>query len=197
MTTSGTVRAATTAGYGGTARLFHWSMAAIFLVVVPTVLLAEQMPRGPTRGLLFDVHRLLGAMVLPLGLARLAWRLAHPPPPLASPSPWERVAARAVHGALYAAMVTQPVTGYLMYALEDGQAELGFGVALPGLGVRDEAVAGVLRGAHELVGFAVVAFLALHLAGVAKHTLIDRDGTLHRMLGGGRPASGGALARGG
>jgi cytochrome b561 len=36
---------------------------------------------------------------------------------------------------------------------------------------------------HELLGYTLIAAVSLHLAGALKHHLIDKDGTLRRMLG--------------
>jgi cytochrome b561 len=62
-----------------------------------------------------------------------------------------------------------------------------FGVLpLPDLIGKSPELGDMLKEAHEALNLALLALVGLHVAGALKHTLIDRDGTLRRMLPFGR-----------
>jgi cytochrome b561 len=47
----------------------------------------------------------------------------------------------------------------------------------------NEAMASFFHFVHHWVGYLLIGALALHVSGALKHHLIDKDGTLRRMLG--------------
>ncbi len=47
----------------------------------------------------------------------------------------------------------------------------------------DKGLAEFIGTVHFLVGYLLIVCVGLHVAGALKHHLIDRDGTLRRMLG--------------
>jgi cytochrome b561 len=51
-----------------------------------------------------------------------------------------------------------------------------------------KAVAETFNEAHEILGWTMLALIALHIAGIIKHMVLDRDNLLPRM-GVGRPRS--------
>ncbi|MDX3644907.1 cytochrome b/b6 domain-containing protein [Streptomyces sp. MB09-02B] len=109
---------------------------------------------------MLTAHVVLGATVLLLGAARLAWRLATPLPPWAPAlTAAERRLAHATETTLYTVTFAVPVTGI---ALVLSGEEL-----LP------------LHIAAQLVLYAA---LAAHVGLVLKHQLVDRDHLLGRML---------------
>ncbi|MCG8428633.1 MAG: cytochrome b/b6 domain-containing protein, partial [Chromatiales bacterium] len=44
-------------------------------------------------------------------------------------------------------------------------------------------LAGIAHEAHHYAGYAIIAGVVLHVVGALKHHIIDKDGTLGRMLG--------------
>ena len=64
---------------------------------------------------LFQLHKSIGVVILLLAVARLAWRLVRPAPPLPGALPaLEHKAAQAGHAALYVLMLALPLTGWAM-----------------------------------------------------------------------------------
>ena len=47
----------------------------------------------------------------------------------------------------------------------------------------NEAIAGVAHETDEILGIVFILAITLHIAGALKHHLMDKDGTLRRMLG--------------
>ena len=68
--------------YTATARVLHWLTAVLVLTMIPIGLVMANFSLGPTGDVLYDIHRSFGAVLIPIILVRLAYRLAHPPPPL-------------------------------------------------------------------------------------------------------------------
>src|SRR5215475_11801329 len=94
------------AGYTGIARLFHWSTAALVLLMLPIGIVMANLNVGPAQDTLYHLHRSIGVVLPPLVMARLLYRLNHPPPPLPpTVSASQRRIAGITHWALYALLL--------------------------------------------------------------------------------------------
>ena len=131
------------------------------------------------------VHKAVGITVLVLTLGRIAWRLAHPAPPLPGDlKPWERAAANASHVALYAFMLAMPLTGWAMVSGAKRRPLEWFGLFdIPYLPVSD-ALSDIGRQAHELLGWGLIALLIVHVGAALRHHFLLRDNVLARMTPG-------------
>ena len=171
--------------YAAASRWLHWLTVLLLLVIVPLGLWIRYFePSDQAFKLrLYNVHESLGVLVFVLVLLRLVNRRLNPPPPLPGDMPaWMRFAAHATHTGLYALLILMPLTGFL--------ATNAWGFPLSVFGVlpipsplgKDVAIAKILSWLH-LCGAVAIGLLILgHLAGVAHHTFIRRDGLLRRML---------------
>ena len=69
---------------------------------------------GPPHEPLYDLHRSVGLLIIPLIFLRLIHRLANPPLRLPEDVPGvQRLAAHATHRCLYALLIVQPVIGWI------------------------------------------------------------------------------------
>ena len=68
--------------YSLTARILHWLTAALVLTMIPAGIVMVNIGSGALQDSLFNLHRSLGVVLIPLILLRLAYRLINPPPPL-------------------------------------------------------------------------------------------------------------------
>jgi cytochrome b561 len=160
----------------------HWLMALLIVSNFCLGLYMSDLPLSPTRIHLFNYHKWTGITVLLLAALRLLWRLTHKPPPALPMPRWQHVAAESVHWGLYVMFFAVPLAGWA-YSSAAGFPISWFGVLpLPDFVPKDRALAGDLKELHETLAWVLFAFVAVHLAGAMKHTLIDRDGLLHRML---------------
>jgi cytochrome b561 len=174
--------AAMRASYDPVAIALHWIVAATVALQFALGWLMQEIakqPAGP-RAFAYNVHKSVGLAILALMLARLAWRIGHRPPPEVPMPQWQASAARANHAALYALLVALPVAGYLGSAFS-GYPVRFFGLALPSWTAPDAALKEAMSGAHLAASWLLAMAVALHLAAVAKHELLDGDGILERM----------------
>lgn len=184
------------ARYARIAIVLHWTIAA--LIVLQIVLAGRMEARTPEAFAVTQFHKSIGITVLLLSLARLAWRLTHPPPPEpATLAAWERRLATAVHWGFYGVMILMPLTGWIMVSTSRiALPTLLYGIVpwphIPGLA----ELAGPARSAwheaaeagHDLIIKGAYVLIALHLAGALKHQLFRRDEpVLPRMAPGAVP----------
>jgi len=145
------------------------------------------LPDGPEKSVALHIHESLGMIILGLGVLRLMWRLANPPPPFPAPMPrWERVVARATHIILYALLIAMPLIGWMMISTMPHNA-LFFGLfPIPNLPVLPELpnkknIRAILENIHWALAWVIVGFTALHAGAALKHHFLERDDILLRM----------------
>ncbi len=170
------------ARYTRTAIVLHWLIAVLVLGQVAWGWWMQEIPKQPVgpRVDAFNLHKSVGMTLFALMTLRLAWRIGHPPPALPAMAPWQSRLAHVTHIALYVALLIQPVAGYLGSEFS-GYPVKFFGITLPGWAGKDIPLKDFLGTVHLCVGWVITALIALHVAGAAKHALIDRDGLPARM----------------
>lgn len=170
--------------YSGLAMALHW---LIFVLVIANWRISEAAEHAPSReagGEIMGYHFALGVEIFLVAALRLIWRQVSPPPP---PNPahagWERTLARVIHFAFYALLLGMPIAGWVAMS-SFGEPINVFGLfALPPLPVGiDEARGEAIFELHGTAGITLLVLIALHALGSLKHTLIDKDGNLFRML---------------
>lgn len=175
-------------GYSKVAITLHWLIALMIVGNVIIVLwagaLEGEAASRALRGTIMGAHKSVGLTVLGLSLVRLFWRLTHGFPRLPEHmATWEITLARANHLAFYALMIVVPLAGWIMVS-PGSRPLVWFGLFdVPKLPVvKGSLLAGAAHEAHEILAFAMVGLLVLHIAGALKHHFIDRDDVLARML---------------
>ncbi|CAK2139616.1 cytochrome b [Vibrio crassostreae] len=163
--------------------IFHWLTGILFIAVFVIGLQFEDMPRGPEKGELMGLHKSLGLIVLVVALSRLAWRMKEGA--IASVAVLTRaqeIAAKSIHHFLLLVTLAMPISGAVM-SVAGGRALELFGIELIAAGEKTEWLQSAASFVHvNAVNLIMVAF-ALHVLGALKHQLVDKDGTLSRMLG--------------
>ena len=171
--------------YDAVAQVLHWGTAIAIVAAFILIQSIEDMPRGPEKAALMDLHKSLGVTVLALTAARLAWRWISPPPALPpGTAPWAGFAAAAGHGLLYALMLAVPLSGLVM-AWAGGRPVEVFGLfTLPSLLGASPDLKEAMEEVHEVVGTGIMILAGLHAAVALVHQWVLCDGTLTRMLPG-------------
>jgi len=169
--------------YTGTARALHWLAALLIFCGFGLGLFMTGLDIAPATLRYYAWHKWIGITVFLVAAARLAWRAAHPPPPLPETMPsWQVTASRATHAALYALMLAIPISGWI-YSSATGVSVVYLGlVPLPDLIPKDREVAKTLLIVHKSLNYLLAAVVTMHVAAALKHQFVDRDGVLDRML---------------
>ena len=169
--------------------LLHWLTALLLFVAAGLALFREAF--GSLALTMITVHKAVGLAILVVAVARLGWRLAHPPPPHEDDVPrWERRLANGVHRTLYLLLIAVPLTGWVFTSYAPAHRPMDYrgGYVVPRLPVpTDDRLSLLWHEAHELMGFALVGLMLLHLAGVARRQLVLGTPALGRMTARGWP----------
>jgi len=172
-----------TIGYTRTAIALHWLIALLIFSLFPLGIYMADLPFSPGRLKLYSYHKWLGVTVFLLAVARLAWRIGHPAPPLPAGLPaWQRIASVATHHLLYVLILAAPISGWLMSSAKGFQTVYLGLIPLPDLLTKDKATGDALLLLHQFLNFALGALVITHLTAALKHYFIDRDEVLGRMI---------------
>lgn len=184
----------TRSSYGLIAQLLHWITAGLILLLIALGLFMHELPMGSAeeaadKAWYYSLHKTLGVAAFAVAAIRVAWALVQPrPQPLNGDRVLETLAARTVHWMLYGAIIVMPLTGWLHHAAAEGFAPIWWPLSqdLPFI-PKSPRLAGLFAAAHYFTAILLGLSIALHFAGAMKHVLIDRDGTLARMIPGRAP----------
>ena len=156
--------------YARIAVVLHWLIA---LAIIANIIggltldwfLDNADPAMKAQGLVnIALHKSVGLTIILLTVVRLAWRLANPPPALpAHMTRLERRLAQSSHAAFYLLMLALPLSGWALAST--GRAPIRWFGALdvPHLPVA-ASQRGLFGEGHELLGWTMVALLALNPA---------------------------------
>ena len=171
--------------YTVSARVLHWVTAALVLSMIPFGLIMVRIKEGPTQDLLFNLHRSIGVILLPLVVIRLINRINSPPLPLPPDiSKLQRCAAHATHWLLYLLLIVQPIIGWIATSAYGATIGVFWLFDLPAIWPKNEALAEGLFKLHENLGFAMAALICAHIGAALFHHFIHRDRVLMRMITG-------------
>lgn len=182
--------------------LLHWLVALLVIANLTFVWTIAWYPDPWVRPAI-DLHKSIGLTVLGLVLMRILWRLSHRPPPLPDAYPKrERRLATAVHAILYVLILAMPLSGWIhdsaFAAAAAHPLRLYWLIPFPRIApimslpaAAKVAVHARWFAIHVYLAYVLYALLGLHLIGVLKHELLDRDHVLGRMLPTRKPTTAG------
>lgn len=177
--------------YGSLSKTLHWLMAAIIITLIGVGIYMADLPKETAEQKqyafqFYGLHKSFGVVILLLIVVRLAWIRISPAPAL--PAVFDAKEQKIVKGLqalLYLLMLLLPLSGYLM-SNAGGHPINFFGLGeLPALVGESESLGEFAHEAHEIMGFAMLFLILLHMAGAVKHRLKDKGGEsdiLKRML---------------
>lgn len=181
----------TGARYSPVAAILHWAIAALIIgQIIGGKYMHGLVNSSPVKFDLYQLHKSFGLTILFLSLLRLGWRFTHKAPALPAAMPdWQKLAARGTHWMFYALMILTPLAGWAIVSVSPTDIPTKwFGIIpVPHLpffgGVTDrEAVEHIMEERHELLAYAILALLALHVGAALKHAFIDKDGVFGSMV---------------
>lgn len=172
------------ARYGRRARYFHWTIAILFILLIPMGIFTSMIPKDQEyHQAYYVIHKSLGLTVLMLAVARVAWLITNPAPKLdSSLSWWEKILAHGAHYALYFFLFAFPISGLLLgtYA---GKLSHFYFWDLP-LFLEPSTDAVKLPGFLHKVALPYLFYLVFlgHIVGALKHQFIDKHKDAFRRM---------------
>jgi len=153
--------------------------------MIPFGILMVRIKDGPTQDLLFNLHRSIGVILLPIVVVRLINRLKNPPLPLPDEIPTiQRGAAHATHWALYLLLIVQPLAGWIMSSAYRAPVEVFWLFELPPIWPENRTFSDQVAVVHKVIGFTIAALICTHIGAALFHHFIHRDRVLMRMISG-------------
>ncbi len=172
----------TTTQWGSLARLLHWILFLLVVMQFVTAWSGEDLPDESAEKLvLVTRHVSFGFTILLLTVVRIVWRLGNPTPTPPAGKRIETLVAQATLGLLYLLLLVIPLSGWVMSS-GHGDPVAWFGTALPALVPEGSALGRPAHEAHELLGWVLLALVAVHVLAALKHHFVARNDVLRRML---------------
>jgi len=138
-----------------------------------------------SKGNFTGLHKSIGVLVLVVASWRLVRRFSIGMlQPVGDYASWERILSKVTALFLLFTTLALPLSGIVM-TIFAAKPIVVFGVTIIPqlLAERDKVLGGFAHKTHEILGWMLLGAVSLHIAGALKHHVIDRDGTLKRMLG--------------
>lgn len=171
--------------YSRGAIALHWIIALLIVTNFVLAWVAEDLPDEQKYALIGN-HKAIGLTVLVLTVVRIFWRLTHKAPPLLDTlKTWEAALSKVVHVLMYGLMLAIPLAGWGMASISAKGAPISiFGLfGFPAMPIAHEkSTQELFYELHEITATLMLVLLALHLGAAIKHHMIDKDGTLRRMV---------------
>jgi superoxide oxidase len=160
----------------------HWISLLAVGSAIATGWIMEDLPKGPAKLQVVNLHASFGVLIMTLTLVRLLWRSAAPAvAPLERPW-WLYVSAKGMQVALYALLVAIPATGVLMMAAKGRSFDV-FGLfTMPPMMALDRGLVHSLEETHEFLANLMIALVGLHTLAALLHHFVLKDGVMRRML---------------
>jgi cytochrome b561 len=177
--------ATTLPAYSITARTLHWITATLVLINLPLGLVIANEWGGPLQDWLYNLHRSIGALIIPIILIRFLYRCTHAPESLPPDvPPLQQLAAHVTHWMLYGLLIVQPFLGWIGTSAYRAPI-IVFGLfELPPIWPEDRAFSDLVLSVHSAVALVIACLAGAHIGAALYHHFVRKDRILMRMLAG-------------
>ena len=169
--------------YGKVSRMLHWTIAILFISLIPMGIFASMIPEDTEyRNAYYVVHKTIGVTVFLLVIVRLIWNRLSRRPSLDSAltSREEKLAHRA-HNTLYFMMLAIPITGFMMTSYHGYETYFFFWEMQPLW--EESEIYQVWGGFHKyLLPYLIYIVLGAHILGALKHQFIDKHANAFKRM---------------
>ncbi|RTL50097.1 MAG: cytochrome b [Bradyrhizobiaceae bacterium] len=169
--------------YGATAKTLHWLIVALLIMQYLIGWLMPDVHGGPL-GTAMALHISFGILILALIVFRFVWRQTHPVAQDTSLTAWQRNLSELVHWLLYALVLATTLSGWLFASARGWTVSLFFAIPLPMLTSQSPALIHRIDGLHQIMEWALLVVIGVHVAAALMHLLVYKDRVLQRMLPG-------------
>lgn len=162
-------------------KLVHWVSALVIFGLLAIGLYMVELPKGPEKLELVNLHKSFGLLALLLLIIRIPVRIKNPVEPLASISRKDHIKAKAIQGLIYVLLAVMPLSGIIM-TLTAGYNLSFFGLEiLPSIMEKNHDLHEIFEEVHEFAAWGLMALLVAHIGAALYHHFIVKDETLKRM----------------
>ncbi|MGJ7095374.1 cytochrome b [Vibrio hannami] len=127
-------------------------------------------------------HKSVGIIIAALTVFRVIWKLATKAPKTEG-KPYEVVAAKSVHLAMYFLLFILFFSGYLISTSDGRGIEVFNWFVIPGAGELFPNQSDIAGQVHYYVAITLIGLASIHALAALKHHFIDKDNTLRKMVG--------------
>lgn len=169
--------------YDNVTVLLHWAIGIGIIAIGILEITRHEFPKGTLiREGLKPLHQSAGTVLFALILVRIMWRTTFGTTVAAAKRmDFSAYAAKLTHLALYVMMVTLPLLGMLSVFARGKSIDFGlFQIVMP-LGNVIGAYSGLLKSAHETLGYGILLLAFVHAAAALGHHYLLKDDVLKRM----------------
>lgn len=166
--------------YNLPSKLIHWLSALVIIGLLVVGMVMEEMPRGPEKWQLLDLHKSFGLIALVLMLIRIPLRMNNPVAALPGTSRADVIKAKAVQGLLYLCLLIMPLSGIFL-SQTGGHTVALFGAELPLLFAENHDLHEAGEALHGITAWALMILLLAHIGAALFHHFKLKDDTLKRM----------------
>ena len=168
--------------FGSVSKWLHWMILLLLTFMILSGYFADELSSSLIAPL-FNLHKLIGLLILSLMLLRLIWWVFNPVPTLPKHvTRFERALAHTVQSLLYVTVLAMPLSGWIMVTAKNHSPHLGSWIInLPGIPL-EHALGELAENIHGTLAVIILVLVGLHTLGALKHYFIDHDGILQRML---------------
>ena len=171
----------TTKGYSWLSIALHWVAAITVIAMYVIAEQAEELPKAESREMM-QLHISIGTALFLVLAFRILWRIFNTRPALpAQPMILDQL-ARWVPVALLAGIAIMLISGPLIVWSNGAAINIFDLVSLPSPITKNHDLHELAEEIHEFGVTLLKIALGLHVLGVIKHLVINRDGTLKKML---------------
>ena len=170
--------------YGSISRFLHWTIAILFISLIPLGIFTSMIPEDSQFRLSYYVlHKTIGVTLFLLVIIRICWNRFSKRPELdSSLSARDAKFAHRAHLTLYFIMLAVPVTGYMMTSYHGYGTYFFFWELAPPV---EESDVYIIWGLFHkyLLPYLIYIVLGAHILGALKHHFIDKkESAIKRMI---------------
>lgn len=159
--------------FGRLAQILHWVSAILIILMIPMGFAMQNAETETTKVFIYQVHAVIGILVLTLTIVRVIWKQVDVKPEL--PSGFSTLHAfgfKAVHFLLYAVLLILAMSGIGILALSEmGDILFGSSTTLIPKNLSDLPP----RNAHGIMARLFIALFVAHVGGVLLHQFTKSD----------------------
>lgn len=169
--------------YGCVTKTFHWICALLIISLLTVGCLMGYIDDKPTKGMVVNVHKVIGLTTLSIGILFILWSMMSTKPkyPQAM-ARWEIQLATFVRFFLYGILIVMPISGWIMSTASEHIPHF-FGTKLPMPWIPvSKPLSSFGKNIHNYLAWLIAIAVGLHILGALKHHFMDKNDVLKRML---------------